>query len=291
MHSDQVDLTPQAVADLVAEQFAEWGRLTVRPVRSHGTVSALFRLGDGLLLRFPLLPDEVRRDALVREQDHCRLVAPHVPLQVPEPVALGEPGAGYPGWWSVYRWIEGSPVDWDEVGERESFVELLAGFVSALHRIDTGGRRWEGGERGGPLHGMDDAVRAALAVSGHLTDTARLARIWDHCLGLPPADADRWIHADLMPGNLIVREGRLVAVIDLELLRIGDPALDLMPAWNLLDPASRHGYRRALDVDDATWERGRGWAIAQAAVALPYYVETNPVMADTARRTLAAVLD
>jgi aminoglycoside phosphotransferase (APT) family kinase protein len=94
-----------------------------------------------------------------------------------------------------------------------------------------------------------------------------------------------------MPGNLLVRGGRLAAVIDLEAVCVGDPAVDLMPAWNLLPAGAREAYRRALAVDEATWWRGRGWALVQAVVALPYYVDTNPVMAETARRTLVALMD
>ena len=125
-----------------------------------------------------------------------------------------------------------------------------------------------------------------------MTDTKGIARAWDQCLrAAPSVEPDVWIHADLMPGNLIVRGGRLVAVIDLGTVCVGDRAVDLMPAWNLLPPDARETYRRALDADDATWERGRGWAIVQAAVALPYYVDTNPSMAETARRTLTAVLE
>jgi aminoglycoside phosphotransferase (APT) family kinase protein len=99
-----------------------------------------------------------------------------------------------------------------------------------------------------------------------------------------------WLHADLMPGNLLLRDGRLAAVIDWGAVAVGDPAVDLMPAWNLLPAGARDTYRRSLGVDDATWERGRGWAVVQASMALPYYVDTNPVMAATARHTLAAVL-
>lgn len=120
----------------------------------------------------------------------------------------------------------------------------------------------------------------------------RLARIWQDCLEAPThRGADVWLHADLMPGNLLVREGRLAAVIDLRAVGIGDPAVDLMPAWNLLPASARDTYRHALGADDAMWQRGRGWALAQAIGALAYYVETNPVMADTARHTLDAILD
>ncbi|MQA27265.1 MAG: phosphotransferase [Micromonosporaceae bacterium] len=294
MHADQVDVTEETVAGLVAVQFPEWRDLPVRAVASHGTVNALFRLGDEIILRFPLRPslDAESREELAREQDNARRIAAHVPLPVPEPVALGVPGEGYAGPWTAYRWIPGSPVSGAGAGDLEQLARDLAGFVRAFHGMDTGGRAWDGLSRGGPLHTKDDYVRRALAESAHLTDTVGLARAWERCLEAPHHDAaDVWIHADLMPGNLLVRDGKLSAVIDLGAVCVGDPAVDLMPAWNLLGPAARETYRRAVGVNEARWERGRGWAVVQAIGALPYYVDTNPAMADTARRTLDAVLD
>ncbi|MGH3647226.1 MAG: aminoglycoside phosphotransferase family protein [Micromonosporaceae bacterium] len=293
MHADQIDITAEAVADLVADQFPQWRDHPVRAVASHGTVNALFRLGEEIVLRFPLRPslDAESRQALVREQTDARRIAPCVPLQVPEPVALGEPGDGYPGPWTAYRWIPGKVAS-DETADLDAVARDLARFVSAFHKIDADGHSWDGRSRGGPLHTRDDYVRHALAESTHLTDTLGLTRVWARCLKAPPHNApDVWIHADLMPGNLLVRARRLAAVIDLGAVCVGDPAVDLMPAWNLLTPRAREIYRRALDVDDATWERGRGWAVVQAIGALAYYVDTNAVMADTARRTLDAVLE
>jgi aminoglycoside phosphotransferase (APT) family kinase protein len=180
-------------------------------------------------------------------------------------------------------------ADLDVIADGDGFARDLAGFVTALHSVDTGGRVWDGHSRGGPLAGQDDEVRRALADSTGLVDTDRLAAIWARCRDAAPAKADVWIHADLMPGNLLVRDGRLAAVIDWEAVGVGDPAVDLMPAWNLLPAGAREVYRQALGVDDATWLRGQGWAVVQAIVALPYYVDTNPVMARTARDTLAAM--
>lgn len=294
MHAGQVDPTVETVAGLVAAQFPQWRGRRVCALPSHGTVNALFGLGDDIVLRFPLRPSlgTDLRDALVREQATARRVAAHVPLSVPEPLGLGEPGDGYAGPWSAYRWIDGEAADSVSVGRPDLFARDLAGFVAAFHGMGTGGRGWDGRSRGGPLAAADDSVRQAFAASVRLTDTARLARVWARCRAAPShGGPDVWIHADLMPGNLLVRDGRLAAVIDLETTCIGDPAVDLMPAWNLLDPEAREIYRRALGVDDATWERGRGWAIVQAIVALPYYVDSNPAMAATARRTIDAAME
>ncbi|MGW0213420.1 aminoglycoside phosphotransferase family protein [Micromonospora chokoriensis] len=293
MHADQVDVTAEVVAGLVAAQFPRWEALPIRPIVSTGTVNALFRLGPEVVLRFPLRPSASPdlRAELALELEHARMLAAHLPVAVPEPLGLGEPGEGYAGPWTAYRWIDGEPVHPGRLDDLDGFARDLAGVVTALRGIDTGGRVWSGSGRGGPLRAQDAGVRLALSASGALTDTPRLAEVWDRCRDAPRSDADGWIHADLMPGNLLVRDGRLAAVIDLEAVTVGDLAVDLMPAWNLFDAGSRETYRRALGVDDATWERGRGWALVQAINALPYYVETNRVMAAIARRTLRAVLE
>lgn len=289
MHPDQVDVAVAVVSALVAEQFPQWRGLPVRAVPSHGTVNALFRVGDEVVLRFPLRPGPGARDELMTEQENARRFAPYTSVGLPEPLGLGAPGPGYPGSWAAYRWIPGTTADgFTDLGR---LAVELAGFVRSLRSVDTGGRHWDGRGRGGPLGEHEEWVRHSLAQSTELVDTVRLGRIWDRCREVPRgASADGWIHGDLMPGNLLVRDGRLAAVIDLGTAGVGDPAVDLMPAWNLLDRAGREAYRKALEVDEDTWERGRGWALLQAIGALWYYVETNPGMAATARHTLAAVL-
>ncbi|HEY3506324.1 MAG TPA: aminoglycoside phosphotransferase family protein [Actinocatenispora sp.] len=288
MHDDQVDVSDEVVAALVATQFPQWRALPVRRIGSHGTVNALYRLGTELVLRFPLRPDDGAE--LRAERDRARLLAPHLPLPVPETVEIGAPGPGYPGVWSVCRWLSGESADRRPVVDVARLAGDLAGFVTALRRVDTGGRAAPTSGRGAALSSDDAGVRSALAASTELVDTGRLARIWADCLAAEPYRTGVWLHADLMPGNLLLRDDRLVAVLDLGTVRVGDPAVDLMPAWNILDGAARDAFRRAVGADDAAWRRGRGWALAQAIIALPYYVHTNPVMADTARRTLAAIL-
>ncbi|MBA3489763.1 MAG: aminoglycoside phosphotransferase family protein [Longispora sp.] len=293
MHPGQVNMSPQVVAALVAEQFPRWRDLEVRSVLSHGTVNALYRLGDDITLRFPLRPtaESWMREHLDSLRDHTQRISAHVPVSIPEQLAIGEPGAGYAGLWSAQRWIPGEPVHAHSIIDFDVFARELGGFISALRSVDTAGRTWDGVSRGGALSTLDEKVRVSLAASTHLTDTDQLIIQWQECLEAPTWQSeDVWIHADLMPGNLLVRDGMLTAVIDWEMAGVGDPAVDLMPAWNLLPAEARSTFRRTVDVDEATWTRGRGWALAQAIIALPYYVTTNPVMADTARHTIGALV-
>ena len=293
MHDDQVDVPVRVVATLVAAQFPQWRGRPVRAIPSHGTVNALFRLGDDIVLRFPLRPslDAGPRAELRREQEDARRIAPYLPLPVPEPLGLGAPGEGYPGLWAAYRWIPGVTADLRSIADPDRLARDLARFVTALRAIGTGDRGWDGHSRGGPLRADDAWVRQCLAQSTHLIDTVRLAEIWARSLDAAPHGGPPvWIHADLMPGNLLTRDGHLTAVLDLGTLAVGDPAVDLMPAWNLLPAGARRTYREALGADDAAWERGRGWSLLQAIGALAYYEHTNPVMAATARHTLTALL-
>jgi aminoglycoside phosphotransferase (APT) family kinase protein len=286
MHADQADITETTVAALIAHQLPQWRDQPLTAVTSHGTVNALYRLGDDKLLRLPLQP-VTDPEPLRREQDHARRLQPHVPVALPEPLALGNPGEGYEGYWTAYRWIEGRTATTHDIDPTH-----LAAVITAIHHADTGGETWNGHSRGGPLHSQDQWVRHSLHQSRHLTATTRLTEIWEAALAADQHHGpDVWIHADLMPGNLLVRDGHLHAVIDLGATCAGDPAVDYMPAWNLFDAGERHHFRDALNADDDAWQRGGGWALAQAVGALWYYTDTNPVMAASSRTTLNALLN
>jgi aminoglycoside phosphotransferase (APT) family kinase protein len=129
------------------------------------------------------------------------------------------------------------------------------------------------------------------SLAGEL-DTTALARLWDDALAAEEWQrVPVWIHGDLDARNLLVEDGRLSAVIDWGSAGVGDPACDVMVAWKLLTPEARPAFRAALDVDEATWRRGRGWAVSQAVGALAHYTdETNAVLVGEARRWLAEVL-
>jgi aminoglycoside phosphotransferase (APT) family kinase protein len=294
LHDDELDIDAALVRDLVAAQFPQWRDLPLAAVPSAGTDNALYRLGADLVIRLPRA--EWAQEGLQKERRWLGELAPHLPVAIPEPLALGEPGRGYPCSWSVYRWLDGrNPVP-DELTDPRSLALNLAGFVEALHRFSAaGGPR---GSRGGPLREREEMTRAGLAGVQELVDsgrfdvdTAAVARAWEAAVRAPAwREPPLWIHADLTPGNLLVADGRLTAVIDFGTLSVGDPACDLLVAWNLFSAETRPVFRAALGVDDATWERGRGWAVSVALVALPYYHTSNPALAANSMRVIDQVL-
>jgi aminoglycoside phosphotransferase (APT) family kinase protein len=291
MHPDELDIDAALVGRLVAEQFPEWSGLPVKQVVSAGTDNAMYRLGGDMVVRLPRLPGGAGQ--VEKEQRWLPRLAPHLPLAVPVPLAEGTPGQGYALPWGVFRWLDGDNVydaplcDGAELGD--AAVEL-GRFVAALRKVDAvgGPPSW----RGGPLTD-DEHVRTAirdLGGDGALDGDAATAA-WEGALRLPHWDGDPvWLHGDLLPGNLLARGGRLSAVIDFGGLGTGDPAADVLAAWAVFDARTRPLFREAADVDDATWARGRGWALYFGLTAEHHYRVTNPVLAAVGHRAVAEAL-
>lgn len=292
MHADEIDIDASLARRLVAAQFPQWADLLITPVRSAGTDNAMYRLGAEMALRFPRVPRVVAQ--VEKEQRWLPWLAPQLPLAIPMPLARGLPGDGYPWNWSVYRWLEGENAAQTMPSAFDQAAVTLAGFISALWTIDPADGPMPGAHnfgRGVPLAERDAATRQATAELGDTIDADAVSAVWESALAAPEwSGPPVWIHGDLMPGNLLVRDGQISAVIDFGGLGVGDPACDLQIAWNFLPADARAVFRAALAVDDATWRRGRGWALSVSLIALPYYRETNPVFARASRRTLDAVL-
>jgi aminoglycoside phosphotransferase (APT) family kinase protein len=164
----------------------------------------------------------------------------------------------------------------------------LARFVVELRRTDPAGAP-RGGRK--PLRELDAATRAAISSARGVIDADAATAAWERALQAPAWDGTPvWIHTDLLRPNLLVRDGRLRAVIDFGAAGVGDPAADVIAAWSVFSQAGRDVFRGALEVDDGTWNRACGYALHQAALILPYYAETNPGFAAPARRTVEEVL-
>lgn len=292
MHIDEVETNVSLVARLLAAQFPQWAGLTIEPVPSTGTDNALYRLGDEMAVRLPRIHWAIEQ--VEKEYQWLPRLAPFLPLAIPVPLAKGEPGDGYPWRWSVYRWLEGENATVERIADPRQAAIDLARFVGALQRIDARGGPPPGSHnshRGEPLAMRDARTREAIATLRGALDVGAVTAVWDAAIGAPAwSGPPAWLHGDLQSGNLLAVEGRLSAVIDFGCLGVGDPACDVMAAWMFLSAETRGVFRAELQVDDATWARGRGWALSVGLIALPYYQSSNPVLAGIARRAIDEAL-
>ncbi len=277
MHKDEAEIDEDLVHQLLSSQFPEWADLTITRVPSAGTDNALYRLGQDMVVRLPRMKNAAGQ--ATKDFEWLPKLAPLLPLAVPAPLALGEPIEELPWNWTVCEWLPGEPPAIGDIADAAGLAVTLAGFVQALHRIDpVGGPRpsIHNFGRGVPLAKRDSYVRTALTELTGIIDVEAATAEWEIALSTPVWPGEPvWIHGDLQAGNMLVQEDQLTSIIDFGGLGVGDPAVDLLPAWNLFDHVAREIYRDTLKVDDATWARGRGWALSVALIALPYYLHTN----------------
>lgn len=280
MHADEHAIDTALVRRLLRGQYPRWANLPITPLASGGTVNAVYRLGDDLTIRLPLTAGGA---ADIAKERRVLASLSGLPVAVPVVVALGEPAEGYPWPWAMHRWLDGSPAL--EGGPIRP--EDVAEFVLVLRENPADGPP---AYRGKPLSSVDAGVHRAideLSRTDEPFDTRAASAVWTEALDAPQwTGPPCWVHSDLMPSNLLLSDGRLTGVLDWATAGLGDPACDLIPAWNLLTASDRELFRDAVGADDATWARGRGWALAMAVIQLPYYRHTNPVISANARYVL-----
>jgi aminoglycoside phosphotransferase (APT) family kinase protein len=288
---ERIDVPAELVSRLVARQFPQWAGLPITPVANGGWDNRTFHLGSQMSVRMPSAAEY----ALAVEKEHRWLpaLAGRLPLPVPTPLAMGEPGEGYPFSWSIYSWLDGEPASADRIADPVRFAVDLAEFLSALRRIDVadgprpGTHNWH---RGGTLRTYAGAVRAALTeLAGHV-DVDLVTEIWQDALDARWNGTETWFHGDVAQGNLLLVDGQLAAVIDFGTCGVGDPACDLAIAWTLLTVDGRDAFRETLAIDKAAWSRGRGWALWKTLVTCAHRLEDVDEEAGTARRVLDGIV-
>lgn len=298
LHEDEIEIDLPLARALVDAAVPHLANRPLRPLDVSGSTNALFRLGDDLLARLPRQPGgSAEADKEVRWLPH---VAAALPVATPKVVAVCKPDLGYPESWSVVRWTDGETPDVPVVGPdgvADGLARDLARVVGALgtalvppEALTDPALR---GYRAEPLAAMDATTRAYLAgcreVPGLDLDLDACLQVWEAAMALPgggEAVAPRWLHGDLLAENLLVRDGRLAGVLDFGGLSVGDPTVDLIVAWEVLDPPRRELFRAILDIDEVTWLRGRAWALAIALMTFPYYWQAMPERC-AARLTMA----
>lgn len=286
----EVDIT--LAHHLVSTQFPQWANLPLKAILSAGTDNTIYQLGDDMVVRLPRALSAALQ--VEKEQKWLPQLAPLLSLKIPLPLAHGIPSNSYPCPWSVYSWIEGDNATPEHISDPCDAAIRLGTFIFELQGIDIADGPLPGEHnffRGVALGLRDKGFRVSLAALTGVIDVDAAASAWDSALQAPEWRAQpRWIHGDLHVGNLLAQEGRLSSVIDFGGLGVGDPACDIMVAWTYLSAKTRPSFRDVVGVDNATWVRGRGWALSFAVIALPYYRIRNPVLAGIAQRVIDEVL-
>jgi len=286
MHDDEIATDVQLVRQLLRSQFPQWAELPVARVSSAGTDNAMYRLGEALAVRLPRI--HWAMDNVAKEQQWLPLLAPQLPLAVPVPVAVGRPEKTFPYPWSVVHWLPGEMATLAKLDDPVQAARDLAAFVLALQKVDPAqGPRHN---RGGPVRLADPVIRKNITELQGEVDPAAFIAAWEKVLAVddyqgPPV----WFHGDLSYLNLLAAAGQLTAVIDWGTCGVGDPAIESIIAWSLFPPEARQAYREALEVDDATWERGKGWVLTGIA-GVTYYRDTNPALVADKLSAITAVL-
>lgn len=275
IHRPQFD--DNLVRRLLDDQFPEWSDLPLDRVEPAGSDHAIYRLGPVLSVRVPLhsgARDEARRNAYWLPK-----LAPLLPLPIPAPVAVGESDFGYPWPWLVCRWLDGTVATAAEFADSVETALELAGFLKALQSIDLEiPDEWRDQLTRQPLSARDAETRAAIDKVGSSFDPAALLEIWEDALAAEPG-RPRWVHGDFHSGNLLAHNGRVTTILDFGSFGFGDPAADLGIAYSLMSPKVRKRFREEVDMDEASWIRGRGMAISGAVIAHAAYASTQPHIA------------
>ena len=279
------------VRRLVDTQFPQWKELPVRPVAHGGWDNKTFHLGEHMLVRMPSAA--VYAAQIEKEYQWLPTLAPSLPLQIPEPLVMGEPADGYPWKWSIYRWIDGETAASGHIADLCDFATSLAKFLVALQDIDPKDGPAPGPHnfyRGGALTTYDAETRRAIAALKNKIDADAATEVWKAALATSWQGLPVWVHGDVCASNLLVHEGRLCAVIDFGMLTIGDPACDLAIAWTLFEGESREAFRAMLSLDAGTWARGRAWTLWKALIVAAGITDTNTIDAEQSWHIIAQVL-
>lgn len=290
MHVNEFDINLDFMKTLIRQQFPEFSMLPIIQVDSIGTVNYIYRLGKEFYIRLPRIIDS---NEIEREWKLLAHLAPHVTMKIPEPFALGQPSATYPGNWAIYKWLDGDSYSDALILDEEDAARDLANFVNQLHAVDVTSTAPKAGRS--PLLELNSKTLESIAEAAEakdMLDAARVLEAWQDSLAALAWDGHPvWIHADLLRSNLLVSSGSLNAVIDFGSAGIGDPAFDLIPAWSVFNTKGRKTFQKAIHADKDTWLRARGYALHQAVLIIPYYRVSNPKFVQLAIRTLTEILD
>ena len=283
-----IEVDEVLVRSLLTEQHPDLAGLPVTPLAA-GWDNVSWRLGDDLVVRVPRRAMAV--PLLRNEQRWLPVVAPRLPLPVPVPVRTGRPTATYPWAWSIVPWLDGTPADQADLADGRSAAVQLAAFLRALHEPAPGGAP-RNPYRSIPLGDRQPTLEARLEELATQVDDGAAWAVWKQAVDAPPwAGPAMWLHGDLHPGNVLVHEAELAAVLDFGDMCAGDPAVDVAACWLLLPAPATITFAEEYDLDDDTAKRSRGWALLFALMSMAGFVDARPSFVAAGRAALDRILE
>ncbi|MFB5253509.1 aminoglycoside phosphotransferase family protein [Bacillus mycoides] len=280
------------VEKLIQEQLPEWAHLEVKPVKLSGHDNRTFHLGDQMSVRLPSAAAYAPQ--VEKENKWLPILSKELSLPISAPIAKGNPSEEYPWSWSINKWIEGETVTKENVRDLKGFATDLGSFLVELQSIDTSNGPVAGAHnfyRGGLISVYDEEARVAIVNNKDVFDETLLKHLWDLALRSTWNRKPVWVHGDVAPGNLLVKDGKLCAVIDFGILGVGDPACDAAMAWTFFDKNSRKIFKKVLRMDEETWNRARGWALWKALITYDANKNSNKRVAEESYRVIQVIVD
>lgn len=294
MHENELEIDEHLVRSLLKSQCPQLIDLSISSVKSSGTDNALFRLGTEYIVRLPRIewePGSIKR-SINKEYEWLPKIARFLKIPISEPIFKGNPDQSYPWPWLISKWNEGHNPVFEKDNEYELLAKDLAYFLNDFHKIHL--QNGPTSRRGIRLNDkvLDAETKKAIGELENEIDIPLVSALWEKLSNIPYWNKEPvWVHGDFLPGNILIQNNELRAVLDFSDVGIGDPACDLVIGWALLNPHSRKVFRENLElIDDDTWKRGGGWALSIALIMLPYYMHSNPVLVTLARRMIKNVL-
>lgn len=279
------------VHQLIDSQIPQWKHLKIKPVDNGGWDNRTFHLDDTMLVRLPSA--EIYADKIEKEFRWLPILAPLLPNQIPVPLVMGKPSADFPWPWGIYKWLKGETVAAAINIDLDMLAKDLGHFLKALYTIDSAGGPAAGKHnfyRGGSLSVYDNQVQQALLTLKDKIDATKARTIWESAIATKWKNTPVWIHGDISVENLLVQDGKLSAVIDFGGSAIGDPACDLAIAWTLFKDSSRHLFKETISLDQATWNRGKAWALWKALIIAAEIIDGPTIEKEHCWQTIDAIL-
>lgn len=285
------DIDIHLVLQLIAEQLPQWKDLPIRPVENSGWDNRMFRLGEDKVIR---LPSSKQYEPQIEKENHfLPLFSSILPCQIPKPIFLGQASEIYPLKWAIYQWIEGEILACTKSIDLTLLAEDLAKFVTSLHQIqiqDVVLPSKDNFYRGGNLRIYDDEARGAINLLRDKIDYEKAMGIWNRSLATKWHKAPVWIHGDISAGNIIIRDGKLFAMIDFGMIAMGDPACDIASVFTLFEKDNRNRFLNMACFDKDTIDRAKGWALWKAAIISSGLTKSNQIEESISDKVLSEIL-